>query len=78
MGAGKSKYLAKTTQSDNVLKYKAFKIAFDPKYDDYQRGLASMVYKFFDKKSRGRGVNTLLANNSATEPDYQLANDFHR
>ena len=51
---GKSKDLAKRTQSDKVLKDKAFKIASDPKYDDYQRGLASMVYKFFDKKSSGR------------------------
>ena len=51
MAYGKSKYLAKRTQSDKVLKDKAFKTASDPKYDGYQRGLASMVYKFFDKKS---------------------------
>ena len=36
------------TYSDKVLKEKAFKIASDPKYDGYQRGLASMLYKFFD------------------------------
>ena len=47
---GKSKDLVKRTQSDKVLRDKAFKIASDPKYDGYQRGLASMVYKFFDKK----------------------------
>ena len=41
----------------------AFKISSDPKYDGYQRVLASMVYKFFDKKSSGSGV--------ATEPNYQ-------
>ena len=35
----------KRTQPDKVLKDKAFKIASDPKYDGYQRGLASMVYK---------------------------------
>ena len=35
------------TQSDKVLRDKATKIASDPKYDGYQRGLASMVYKFF-------------------------------
>ena len=40
----------KRTQSDKVLKDKAFKIASNPKYDGYQRVLASMVYKFFDKK----------------------------
>ena len=44
-----SEYLAKRTQSDKVLRDKAFKIASDPKYDGYQRGLASMVYKFFEK-----------------------------
>ena len=38
---------------------KAFKIANDQKYDKYHRELASMVYKFFDKKSQGIG----LANN---------------
>ena len=47
MAYGKSKDLVKRTQSDKVLKDKAFKIASDPKYDGYQRGLASMVYNFF-------------------------------
>ena len=65
---GKSKDLAKRTQSDKVLKDKAFKIASDPKYDDYQRGLASMAFKFFDKKSSESGTN---------EPNYQLANELH-
>ena len=49
MAYGKSRDLAKRTQSDKVLSYKVFKIASDPKYDDYQRGFVSMVYKFFDK-----------------------------
>ena len=44
------KNLAKRTQSDNVLGDKAFKTANDPKYHRYERGLASIVYKFFDKK----------------------------
>ena len=69
MAYGISKDLAKRTQSDNVLRDKAFKIASDPKYDGYQRGLASMVYKFLDKKSSGSGV--------AIEPNYQLANELH-
>ena len=43
MAYGKSKDLVKRTQSDKVLKDKAFKIASDPKYDGYQRILASMV-----------------------------------
>ena len=61
--------LLKRTQSDKVLRDKAFKIASDPKYGGYRRGLASMVYKLFDKKSSGGGV--------ATEPNYQLANELH-
>ena len=48
MAYGKSKDLAKRTQSNKVLRDKTFKIAMDPKYDGYQRGLASMVYKSCD------------------------------
>ena len=50
---GKIKDLAKRTQPDKVLRDKAFKIANNPKYYGYQKGLASIVYKFFDKKSSG-------------------------
>ena len=56
MAYGDFKDLKRRTQSDKVLKDKAFKIASNPKYDEYQRGLASMVYKVFDKKSRGAGI----------------------
>ena len=45
----KSKDLLKITQSDKGLRDKAFKIASDPQYDGYQKGLASMVCEFFDK-----------------------------
>ena len=69
MAYRKSKDLARRTQSDIVLRDKAFKIGSDPKYG-YQRGLASMVYKFFDKKSSGSGI--------ANEPNYQLANELHK
>ena len=66
MAQDKSNNLAKRTQSDKVLRDKAFKIAIDPKYDGYERRLASMIYMFFDKKSSGSGVkaetNYLLAN----------------
>ena len=65
----KTKDLVKRTQSDKVLKDKAFKIASDPKYDGYQRGLASMIYNFFDKKSSGSGI--------VNEPNYQLTNELH-
>ena len=70
MAYGKSKDLVKRTQSDNILRDKAFKIASDPKYDGYQRGLTSMVYKFFDKKSKGSGITD--------EFNYQLANELHK
>ena len=70
MAYGKSKDLAERTQSDKVLRDKAFKIPSDPKYDGYQRGLASMVYKFFVKKSSGSGI--------ANEPNYQLVNELHK
>ena len=55
---GKSKDLIKRTQSDKFLKDKPFEIASNPKYDGYQKGLAWMVYKFFDKKSKGSGIVT--------------------
>ena len=45
------KDLAKRTAAGKVLRDKAFNIAKDSKYNGYQRGLASMVYKFFDKKN---------------------------
>ena len=67
-----SKGLAKRTQSDKVFKDKAFEIANNPKYDGYQRGLASMVYKFFDKKSKGSGIKNEIRENQ------QLANELHK
>ena len=69
MAYGKSKDLAERTQSDKVLRDKAFKIASDPKYDGYQGGLALMVCRFFDKKSSESDV--------ATGPNYQFANELH-
>ena len=51
MAYGDFKDLARRTASDKVLRNKVFNIAKNPKYNGYQRGLASMVYTFFDKKS---------------------------
>ena len=70
MAYGKSKDLVKRTQSDKALRDKAFKIASDPKCDGYQRGLALMVYKFFDKKSSRSGITNKL--------NYQLADKLHK
>ena len=60
MALGKSKDLAKRTQSGKVLRDKAFKIASDPKYDGYQRELASIVYKFFDKRKVFVDLNQII------------------
>ena len=49
------KNLINRTEADKVLRDKAYDIAINQEYDGYQRGLASMVYNFFDKKSRGSG-----------------------
>ena len=59
MAYGDFKDLERRTQSDKVLKNKAFKIASNPRYGGYQRGLASMVYKFFDKKYKGAGIKEI-------------------
>ena len=89
MAYGDFKNLARRTASNKVLRDEAFSIAKNPKYDEYLRGLASMVYKFFDKKSasstdksaKGSGVTT-LANKSALniglESNKQLAKELHK
>ena len=74
MAYGDFKDLARRTASDKALRGKAFNIAKNPKYDGYHRGIASMVCKFFDKRSASladksakyNGVTT-LANKSATK-----------
>ena len=70
MAYGDFKDLAKRTAADKVLRDKAF-ISSDQKYDGYQRGLASMIYKFFDKKSQRSSV----ANNNE---NIQLADELHK
>ena len=72
MAYGDFKDLAKRTAVDKVLRDKAFNIAKSPKYDEYQRGLASMVYKFFDKKVAGSGVKM------DAKPDEKLAEELHK
>ena len=72
----KVKILQKEPSQIKFLRDKAFNITKDPKYDGYQRGLGSMVYKFFDKKSKGSGAST-LANKSASQ-NQQLAKERHQ
>ena len=50
MAYGDFKDLNRRTAANKVLRDKAFNIAKNPKYDRYKRGIASMVYKCFDKK----------------------------
>ena len=69
---GDFKDLKRRTPSDKVLRDNAFSIDKNSKYDVYQRGLASMAYKFFDKKSKGSGVNIQLEFNE------QLAEELHK
>ena len=63
MAYGKYKDLERRTQSDKVLRDKAFEIANKPKYDKFQRGLHSMVYKVFDKKSKRSGIKNEMKEN---------------
>ena len=67
MAYSKYKDLKRRTQSDKVLKGKAFQIANNPKYE---RRLASMVYKFFDNKSKRVGIKSM--------PYQQLTNELHK
>ena len=79
MTYGDFKNLTKRTAADKVLRDKAFKIASDQKYDGYQRGLASIVYKFFEKKSQGSGRPLSSASQLANiKENMQLADELHK
>ena len=56
MAYGDFKDLKRRTASDKILRDKVFNISKNPIYNGYQRGLASMVYTFFDKNCAGGGV----------------------
>ena len=64
------KDLAKRTAADKVLRDKAFNIANDSNHDGYQRGLASMIYRFFDKNTKRSGIKFVSQN--------QLAEELHK
>ena len=61
------KDLAKRTAADKVLRNKTFNIAKDPKYDGYQRGLASIFYKFFNKNTPGSDIKSMAQNEKLDE-----------
>ena len=68
------KDLINRKKSDKVLRDKVYDIATNPEYDGYQRGLASMVYKFFDKNSMGSGI----AKDTTKPSSSILANELHK
>ena len=70
------KDLINRTEADKFLRDKAYDIASNPKYNGYQRGLASMVYKVFNKKSMGSGFKKLK---NTTKPSSSiLADERHK
>ena len=84
MAYGDFKDLKRRTASDKILRDKAFNIAKNPKYDGYQREFASMVYKFFDKKSASFSYKSMAsiggnmhANKSAFNNE-KLAEELHK
>ena len=74
------KDVTRRTASDKILRDKAFNIAINPKYHGYQRGLASMVYNFFDKKTSATRANKFAGSGIENEnlSDQQLAEELHK
>ena len=70
------KDLINRTEADKVLRDKACDIASNPEYDGYQRGLVSMVYKFFHKKSTWSGFKKLK--NTTKLSSSILADELHK
>ena len=63
MANGNFKDLPRRACADKALHDKAFNIAKNPKYDGYQRGLASMVYMIFDEKTSGDALKSKILPN---------------
>ena len=70
MAYGKYKDWTKRTESGKALGDKTCKIASNPKYDGYERGLISIFYKFFDKNSKGSGIES-MSNQQLTDELYK-------
>ena len=78
MTYGGFKDIKRRTASDKILKDKAFNIAKNPNYDEYQRGLASIVYNFFDKNSSGRSIVDNNNNNNNNKQNLRSAEELHK
>ena len=76
MAYGDFKDLASGKASTKIFRNKAYNIAMDPKCGGDQRSLAAIVYKFFNKKSGGSGVNMYAVNK--TKHNHQLAEELHK
>ena len=72
MAYGDFKDLTRRTASDKILFHKAFNIAKNPKYGRYQCDLASMVYKFCDKRTSDSGTKNKNISNK------ELAEELHK
>ena len=72
MAYGDFEDLTRRTALDKILRDKAFNIAKNPKFDGYQRKLASLVYKFFDKKTSGSGIKNQIVSNK------ELVKELHK
>ena len=72
MAYGDFKNSTRRAAFDKLLHDKAFNIAKNPKHDGYKRGLASLVYKFFDKKTAGRAIKNEIMSNK------ELAKELHK
>ena len=66
------KDLSRRTTAEKVFCNEVFNIAINPKYDGYQRGLASLGYKFFMKGSSGGTVNHQII------PNKELIQQLHK
>ena len=77
MAYGGFKDLSRRTAADKILRDKAFNIAKDSKYHGYQRGLASMVHKFFDNNTSNTNKVTVI-NSVVVSENKELAKELHK
>ena len=76
MAFGDFKDLSRRIASDKILPEKAFDIAKNPKYDGYKRGLASVIYNLFDKKTSGGAIkNKIMSNKEIAE---EIVEELHK
>ena len=72
--------LTRRTTSSKILHDKAFNIVENPKYDGFQKGLASMVYNIFDKKNSATRANKFAGSGIKNDiiSNKELADELHK